>query len=79
MSDVRLVPMTREQRDHLNAFTDGSVPEELVAAWDAAPADPAGAIAYALAGVLIGHVSIPHGQEATDAVLAALGVPPEVT
>lgn len=37
--------------------------------------DPAIAVARALSNVLLGYVSVAHGQEAVDAALTALGVP----
>lgn len=36
---IRWVRLSREQRDHLYAFTDGSVEDEIVAQWDSAPDD----------------------------------------
>lgn len=76
MSDTRLVPMTREQRDWLALLLPGMsfnehIPGGLIGAWDAAPADPAEAVRTSVE--LFGGVWI--SDKMADAVLVALGYP----
>lgn len=77
----RLVWVTQEQRDFLARASDPyRWPEEreLMAAWDAAPADPAEAAHSALCS-LPPHDMPHYPGVAARAVLAALGVPPEAS
>jgi len=75
-SDVRLVPMTREQRHDLAVVHghEGTV-GEVIAAWDAAPSDPAEAVREAL----VRATDLPADERRLSiaTVLAALGVPVE--
>ena len=75
MTDVRLVPMTRGDRDDAEIRRD----DHLVAAWDAAPPDPAEVIHATLEDNLEGDFWA--FKEATDEVLTRLGYPanPEAT
>lgn len=68
----RPVWLTREQRDLLTRWRYREL-DEIVAAWDAAPADPAEAIDRVLTS-LSGDL---HREriEQREAVLAALGMP----
>lgn len=65
---ARPVWLTREQRDHLNAWVDDGIAGEIVTAWDAAPEDAAEALAKAIGAF--------HSEMRTvKAGLAALGSP----
>lgn len=66
---VRPVWLTREQRDHLNAWVDDGIAGEIVTAWDAAPAD-------ALAAVIANrNVLYETGMDELKGDLRALGAP----
>lgn len=78
MSDVRLVPMTREQRDWFN-FNDAFGPpvSEIVAGWDAAPDDAVGAAIKAVRDADRYNTARAYKTDPLDvraAVAAALGL-----
>lgn len=77
MSEIRLVPMSRELLAELerSIYDNGdarAIARELLAAWDAAPADPAEAAHQALCALSL--YDRPHYPGvASSAVLRALG------
>lgn len=82
MSGVRAVWLTREQRDLLAmiAYDDlyvlsGPRFADMAAAWDAAPADPAGAVTQAVSG----YANRADWDWTASAVLRVLGMPEDAS